>query len=50
MTRRGFKEAEAVQVVDLICQVLGDINNEATIDRVRGEVSALCKRFPVYPK
>lgn len=50
MTRRGFKEAEAVQVVDLICEVLGDINNEATIDRVRGEVSALCKRFPVYPK
>jgi glycine hydroxymethyltransferase len=50
MTRRGFKEAEAIQVVDLICEVLGDINNEATIDRVRGEVSALCKRFPVYPK
>jgi glycine hydroxymethyltransferase len=28
--------------------ILDDINNEETIERVRGQVLDLCKRFPVY--
>jgi glycine hydroxymethyltransferase len=47
-TTRGFKEAEVRQVADWIADVLDAEGAEATIDRVRGEVVALCKRFPVY--
>jgi glycine hydroxymethyltransferase len=48
MTTRGFKEAEAEQVANWIAEVLEHMGDEATIDRVRGEVSSLCRRFPVY--
>ena len=48
ITRRGFKVAEAEQVANWMCDVLDDINIEDTIARVRDEVKALCKRFPVY--
>ncbi|PTB89648.1 serine hydroxymethyltransferase [Pseudidiomarina aestuarii] len=48
ITRRGFKVAEAEQVANWICDVLDDIGNDAVIERVRGEVKALCKQFPVY--
>jgi glycine hydroxymethyltransferase len=47
-TTRGFKEAEVRQVADWIADVLDAEGADATIDRVRGEVVALCKRFPVY--
>lgn len=48
ITRRGFKVAEAEQVANWMCDVLDDISNEETIARVREDVKALCKRFPVY--
>jgi len=48
MTTRGFKEAEARDLAGWICDVLDDINNEATIERVKGQVLEICKRFPVY--
>ena len=48
ITTRGFKEKEAQQIADWICDVLDDIDNEQTIMRVRDEVVALCARFPVY--
>ena len=48
ITRRGFKETEAEQVANLMCDVLDNIDDESVIDRVRGEVVALCERFPVY--
>jgi glycine hydroxymethyltransferase len=47
-TTRGFREAEVRQVADWIADVLDAEGAEATIERVRGEVVALCKRFPVY--
>lgn len=47
-TTRGFKEAEVEQLAGWICDILDDINNEATINRVKADVLALCKRFPVY--
>ncbi len=47
-TTRGFKEAEVRLVADWIADVLDAEGAEATIERVRGEVVALCKRFPVY--
>jgi glycine hydroxymethyltransferase len=48
MTTRGFTEIEAERIANLIADVLDAPDNSAVIDRVRGEVADLCKRFPVY--
>ena len=48
ITRRGFKEEQAKQVANWICDVLDNINDESVIERVKGEVIALCEQFPVY--
>ncbi|WP_332118884.1 serine hydroxymethyltransferase [Azorhizobium caulinodans] len=54
-TTRGFGLGEFEQVGDMIAEVLkglaqsGDYGNSLTEARVRGEVEALCRRFPLYP-
>lgn len=48
VTRRGFKEAQAVQLTNWICDVLDDISNEETIAAVKAKVKALCAEYPVY--
>ena len=48
MTTRGFKEAEAIQVANWIADVLDNPNDAANITKVREQVAALTKRFPVY--
>ena len=48
ITRRGFKEEQAKQVANWICDVLDNINNESVSKRVKSEVVALCEQFPVY--
>jgi len=48
MTTRGFGQAEAEKLSHLIADVLEDASGEATAGRVRGELRALCERFPVY--
>ena len=48
MTTRGFKETEAKQVANWICDILDDINNTETLARVKNEVVKLCQQFPVY--
>ncbi|KMV72700.1 serine hydroxymethyltransferase [Rosenbergiella epipactidis] len=48
VTRRGFKEAEVRELAGWIADVLDNINDAATIERVKGQVLALCARFPVY--
>jgi len=48
MTTRGFGTAEAEQVANLIADVLDAPTDEVVLARVRSEVSALCKKFPVY--
>ena len=50
MTTRGFTEIEAEEVAHLIADVLDAPNDEAVLARVRGAVSVLCKKFPVYGK
>lgn len=47
-TTRGFKEAECQELVNWICDILDDLENQETIERVKGQVLDLCKRFPVY--
>ncbi|MBE1286735.1 MAG: aminotransferase class I/II-fold pyridoxal phosphate-dependent enzyme [Alteromonadaceae bacterium] len=48
ITRRGFKDAEAMQVANWICDILDNMGDESVIARVQSEVSALTKQFPVY--
>ncbi|HXC40928.1 MAG TPA: serine hydroxymethyltransferase [Burkholderiales bacterium] len=48
MTTRGFGRAEAEKVANLIADVLEAPADETALARVRREVEALCKRFPVY--
>jgi len=48
ITRRGFKEAEARLVANLICDVLDSRGDEAVIAKVRAQVAEVCGRFPVY--
>ncbi len=54
-TTRGFGPAEFRQVGTLISRVLDGLaagrgDNAAVEAAVRGEVRALCRRFPIYPK
>ena len=48
ITTRGFKESETEQVSNWICDILDDVNNHKTIDRIKKEALDLCARFPVY--
>jgi glycine hydroxymethyltransferase len=48
MTTRGFTEIESEQVAHLIADVLEAPNDDAVSARVRGEVAALCGKYPVY--
>ena len=50
MTRRGFAEKESTDLTNWMCDILDNIEDEAMIDTVRGKVSELCARFPVYGK
>jgi len=48
ITRRGFKEAETVELTGWICDILDDINNESVIEAVKVKALDICARFPVY--
>lgn len=48
ITTRGFGVDETRETSHWIADILVDINNEQTIERVRGQVLELCGRFPVY--
>jgi len=47
-TTRGFREAEVETVAGWIADVLDANGGAEAVERVRGEVLALCRRFPVY--
>ena len=48
MTTRGFRRAEAEVLAHLIADVLERPHENASLERLAGEVKALCARFPVY--
>ncbi len=48
VTTRGFKEQECEQVANWMGDVMDDMNNKATIARIKSEAVALCRQFPVY--
>ncbi len=48
-TTRGFGREECSTLADWISDVLDDPEDEHVLNRVRGEVEDLCRKFPVYP-
>ena len=48
ITTRGFGTDETRQLTGWIADILDDLDNEETIERVRKQVLELCARFPVY--
>ena len=48
MTTRAFKNDEAKQVVDLICDAIENKENSDELGIVKDKVKELCSKFPVY--
>jgi len=48
ITTRGFNEADCVRVVEWMDRIICDVENEALIDEIRGEVNTFMERFPLY--
>jgi glycine hydroxymethyltransferase len=48
ITTRGFKEADARELANWICDVLDNSKDQATIEAVKQKALAICKRLPVY--
>ena len=48
MTTRGFDLDATRRLAHLMADVLEAADDEATVARVAAEVTALCRRFPVY--
>jgi glycine hydroxymethyltransferase len=47
-TSRGFKEDQMIEVANLMCDVMENMDDQNIISTVREKVSILCSRFPVY--
>ena len=51
MTSRGFKEEQAIQLTNWICDVLDGLetgDSSAAEAEVKAKVIALCEQLPVY--
>jgi glycine hydroxymethyltransferase len=48
LTTRGFKEAEMRMVANWLADVVENVEDEATVERVRNEVVELCKQYPLW--
>ena len=48
MTTRGMKEPEMRQIALWIARALEQRNDDASLERIRGEVAELANRFPLY--
>ena len=48
MTTRGFNEADARVLANLVADVLANPEDETNLAKVREQVTALCNKYPVY--
>ncbi|PJO77570.1 aminotransferase class I/II-fold pyridoxal phosphate-dependent enzyme [Neisseria brasiliensis] len=48
MTTRGFQEADARVLANLVADVLENPEDEANLAKVREQVTELCNKYPVY--
>lgn len=49
ITTRGMKEKEIIQITKWINDTLEQYENPKALIKIRKEVKALCKKFPIYP-
>ncbi len=47
-TSRGFKEAQVIEIANLMCDVMENMDDFNVISATREKVALLCSRFPVY--
>jgi glycine hydroxymethyltransferase len=50
ITSRGMREPEMDRVAEFIAAALASPDDAAALARVKGEVEALCRKFPLYPE
>ena len=50
VTTRGMGEAEMDQIAEFISRVLAAPEDGAVLAKVKAEVEALCRKFPLYPE
>jgi len=50
ITSRGMRETEMDRIAELIARVLASPDDEPALGRVKVEVEALCRKFPLYPE
>ena len=50
ITSRGMREPEMDRIADLIARALATPDDAAALGRVKVEVEALCRKFPLYPE
>jgi glycine hydroxymethyltransferase len=50
ITTRGMGTAEATELAGWMCDVIDALDDTAVIAEVRGKVTELCRRFPVYER
>jgi glycine hydroxymethyltransferase len=48
LTTRGMKEPEMRRIGAWISKALDQRNDEATLNKIRGEVAELANQFPLY--
>ena len=48
MTTRGFNEADARVLANLVADVLANPEDEANLENIRKQITALCDKYPVY--
>jgi glycine hydroxymethyltransferase len=51
LTTRGFRESEMEVIGEMIAKALKNVKagNAETNNRIKQQISELCRRFPLYP-
>jgi glycine hydroxymethyltransferase len=50
ITSRGMREPDMDRVAEFITRALASPDDETALGRVKAEVEALCRKFPLYPE
>ena len=50
ITSRGLREPEMDRVAEFISRALASPDDDAALGRIKAEVEALCRKFPLYPE
>ena len=50
VTTRGMREGEMGLIAELVARALKTPDDDGALSRIRAEVEALCRKFPLYPE